>query len=822
MDTVLRDLRYALHAFCRSPAFTVTAVLSLAIGIGSTSAIFSVASALLIRPLPYPEPDRLAILWNRSPGIGIAEDWFSTAQYVDISTRHHGFDALGIAIGANYNLTGDGEPERIGTIRASSSLLPILGARAAVGRLFGPEDDVPGRTGTAVLSHGTWLRRYGGDPSAVGRTLTLNGQPCEIVGVLAASFSLPREVMPTLGGAGNAEILLPLPLAADAARIRNREDYNIIGRLKRGLRTVDAQAEMDHLTAQLRAEHPDVYPPNGGLTFSIVPLQEQVVGSVRGPLLVLAAAVGFVLLIACANVANLLLSRALARHKEMALRAALGASRGRMVRQVLTESFLLAAGGAILGILLSIWCVAGIRAVGASSVPRLHEIGLNGQVLVFTLAIAALSGLLFGTLPALRLADVDLQHSLKGPAAGGVAAGGGRGARTRQSVVIAELALAVILLVGAGLLIRSFARLQQVSPGFTATNVLTMELTLTGRKYPDGAAVGDAYRRLDDRLAAIPGVVASGAISALPLSQMMAWGPVSIEGRQPAGGSGFLNVDQRVVSGRYFEAMQIPLIEGRLFTPQDLRTSPRVVLVDSRMAAEAWPGESPLGKRLRTGGMDARPDAPWWTVVGVVGHIRQDALDADSRMALYYPHLQSPTRSMNVVLRRGAAPAALVPIARRALAELDADLPVYKVQTMTERVDSSLAERRFSMLLLSAFALVALALAAIGTYGVMACAVNQRTRELAIRLALGASPQRLLGLVVGQALRLSIVGVGAGLVGALALTRLMRGLLFGVHATDPLTYVTIVVILGVVTLVASAVPARRAARTDPLGALKET
>ena len=822
MDAVLRDLRYGLRAFGRSPGFTTTAVLSLAIGIGATSAIFSVTSALLIRPLPYPEPDRLVILWNRSPGLGIAEDWFSTAQYVDISTRHHGFDALGIAIGANYNLTGDGEPERIGTIRASSSLLPLLGARAALGRLFGPEDDVPGRTGTAVLSHGTWLRRYGGDPSVVGRTLTLNGQPYEIVGVLAASFSLPREVMPTLGGAENAEVLLPLPLAADAARIRNREDYNIIGRLKPGVRPTDAQAEMDHLTAQLRAEHPDVYPPNGGLTFSIVPLQEQVVGSVRVPLLVLAAAVGFVLLIACANVANLLLSRTLARQKEMALRAALGASRARMVRQMLTESLLLAAGGGILGVLLSIWCVAGIRAVGASSVPRLHEIGLNGQVLVFTLAIAALSGLLFGTLPALRLADLDLQHSLKGPATGCVTAGGARGARTRQSVVIAELALAVVLLVGAGLLVRSFARLQQVSPGFSATNVLTMELTLTGRKYPDGATVGEAYRRFVDRLAAIPGVAAAGAISALPLSQMMAWGPVSIEGRQASGGSGFLNVDQRVVSGKYFEAMQIPLIEGRLFTPQDLRTSPRVVLVDARMAAEVWPGESPLGKRLRTGGMDARPDAPWLTVVGVVGHIKQDALDADSRMALYYPHLQSPTRSMNVVLRSSAVPSTVVPIARRALAELDADLPVYKVQTMTARVDSSLAERRFSMLLLSAFALVALALAAIGTYGVMAYAVNQSTRELAIRLALGASPRRLLGLVVGQAFRLSIVGVSAGLVGALVLTRLMRGLLFGVHETDPLTYGSIVVILGVVTLVASAVPARRAARTDPLGALKET
>jgi predicted permease len=819
MDTVLRDVRYALRAFGRAPAFTATAVISLALGIGATSAIYSVASALLLRPLQYPAADRLVILWNRSPGLGIAEDWFSTAQYADIQTRHRGFDALAIAIGANYNLTGDGEPERVGTIRVSSNLLPLLGARASLGRLFGPEEDVPGRTGAALLSHGTWVRRYGADPGVVGRPLTLNGQPYEVDGVLAESFSLPREVMPTLGGAENAEIVLPLPLAADAARVRNREDYNILGRLAPGVTVQSAQAEMDRLTAALRAEHLDVYPPHGGLTFSIVPLQEQVVGDVRLPLLVLSGAVACVLLIACANVANLLLARALARQKEMALRSALGASRGRLVRQVITESLLLAMGGGVLGMAVSVFCVSAIRLVGARSVPRLHEISPNGQVLLFTIAVAVLSGLLFGILPALRLAKVDLQQGLKTFAGGVVSGGSGRGNWTRQSVVMAELALAVVLLIGAGLLVRSFARLQRVSPGFSATDVLTMELTLTGRKYADGPAVAEGYRRLDERFAAIPGVTATGAISALPLSQMMAWGPVSIEGRRVSG-EAFVNVDQRVVAGRYFEAMQIPLLHGRLFTPQDLRTTGRVVIVDARMAADVWPGESALGKRLRTGGMDARSDAPWLTVVGVVGHIKQDGLDADSRMALYYPHAQSPTRSMTVVVRSAAAPAALVPRVKRALAGIDSDLPMYKVQTMDARVAASLAERRFSMLLLSAFAIVALALAAVGTYGVMAYAVSQSTRDLAIRMALGASPQRLLALVMGQAMRLSIAGIGLGLLGAVLLTRVLRGLLFEVKASDPLTYAGIVALLAAVTLLASAIPARRAARTNALESLK--
>ena len=383
MRTLARDIRYAVRGFLRTPGFTLAAVLSVAIGVGANTAIFSVASALLLRPLPYRDAERLAILWNRSPGLGIAEDWFSTAQYFDIRNGHSGFEQLAIAIGGNYNLTGDGEPERIGTIRVSSNLLSMLGVRPLRGRLFEPEDDAPGRTGTALLSYGTWMRRYGGSDSIVGKTLTLNGQPYEVVGILPPSFDLPREVMPTLGGAEHAEIMVPLPLPADAARIRNREDYNILAKLRPGVSVETAQREMDGITARLRAEHPDFYPPNGGLTFSIVPLQEYVVGGVRTALLVLAGAVGCVLLIACANVANLLLSRALTRQKEIAVRAAIGASRARIVRQLLTESLLLAVAGGMVGLVFAFWTLDGIRVLGAKSVPRLHEIAMNGEVLVF-------------------------------------------------------------------------------------------------------------------------------------------------------------------------------------------------------------------------------------------------------------------------------------------------------------------------------------------------------------------------------------------------------------------------------------------------------
>ena len=821
MPILFNDLRYAARAFARTPGFTLAAVLSLAIGVGANTAIFSVASALLLRPLPYQDPDRLVILWNRSPGIGIVEDWFSTAQYFDIRNGHSGFEQVAIAIGANYNLTGDGEPERVGTIRVSSNLLPMLGARAELGRLFLPDEDTGAAT-TAVLGFGTWQRRYGGDPNVIGRSLTLNGQPYSIVGVLPASFDLPREVMPTLGGAEHAEVLLPLPLAADAAQIRNREDYNLLGKLKPGVSVREAQAEMDAITARLRAEHPHIYLPHGGLTFSIVPLQDQVVGDVRRSLVVLVGAVGFVLLIACANVANLLLSRALARQREIAVRSALGAGRGRIVRQLLTESVLLAVAGGALGLVFSYWCLEGIRALGSKSVPRLHEIAINGDVLLFTLGVSIASGILFGLVPAMRVSRADLHGSLKdaGRGASGTSAVWGRGSNTRRLLVVAELALSVMLLIGAGLLIRSFAHLQGVPPGFNPSNVLTLELTMTGRKYNDATAVLETYKLLWERLRTLPGVTAAGGVSALPLSQMMAWGPIVLEGRALPGGDTFVNVDQRTVGGDYFRAMEIPIVKGRGFTEQDTRTVPRVVIVDRHMADTLWPGEDPIGKRVRRGGMDADANAPWLTVVGVAGRIKQDALDSESRMAMYHPHTQAPSRAMNVVVRSGADPASLTAAATKEIRALDPDLPIYNVRTMGDRVDESLAKRRFAMLLLALFAALALGLATIGIYGVIAYLVNQGTREVGIRMALGATPAEIVLMIVRQGLAVALVGVGLGLAGAFVATRFMRSLLFGVHVYDPLTFAGIAALLVMVAAVAAYVPARRAARIDPMVSLR--
>ncbi|HSC25799.1 MAG TPA: ABC transporter permease [Vicinamibacterales bacterium] len=817
---MLHDVRYALRAFWGTPGFTVAVVLSIAIGVGANTAIFSVASALLLRPLPYQDASRLVILWNRSPGLGISEDWFSTAQYFDIRNGHQAFEQVAIAIGGNYNLTGDGEPERIGTIRVSSNLLPMLGVRPLHGRFFEEPDDRPGRAGTAVLGHGTWMRRYGGDPAAIGRSLTLNGMPYEVVGVLPPSFSLPREVMPTLGGAENAEIVLPLPLPADAARIRNREDYNILGRLKPGVSIERAQREMDTITARLRDEHPAFYPPNGGLTFSVVPLREYVVGGARRSLYVLAGAVAFVLLIACANVANLLLSRGLARGKEIAVRAALGASRVRIVRQLLTESVLLALAGATLGLVLAAWTLDGIRMMGSRSVPRLHEIAIDSGVLFFTLAVAAVSGILFGLAPAVRLARVHA-HGLRD---GGRGSSGtsiwGRGHNVRRVLVVAELALSIVLLVGAGLLIRSFDHLQRVPPGFNPASVLTLELTMTGRKYGDAEMVLETYRLLWDGLRSLPGVTAAGGVSALPLSQMMAWGPITVEGRTPPAGEKFINVDIRLAGGDYFAAMEIPLKEGRLFNEHDTRAAQRVVLIDEHMAARLWPGENPVGRRIRTGGFDATANTPWLTVVGVVGRVKQDGLDTDPRMALYHPHTQAPGRAMNVVLRTRGDPAALTAAATRRIRELDPDLPIYNVRTMKTRVDESLAPRRFSMLLLTLFAAVALGLAAIGTYGVMAYVVSQGTREVGIRMALGATPRAILVLVLGQGMAVTLAGLAIGLAGAHFLMRVMAGLLFGVRPSDPLTFIAIALVLGAIALLATYLPARRAARIDPMISLR--
>ncbi|HEX5214725.1 MAG TPA: ABC transporter permease [Vicinamibacterales bacterium] len=817
----MSDLKYAFRLFAKSPAFTAAAVLSLAIGIGANTAIFSVANALLLRPLPYADADRLAILWNRSPGLNIAEDWFSTAQYFDIKNGHGGFEQLAIALGANFNLTGGGrEPERVGVIRVSSNLLPMLGARPRWGRLIAPEDDQPGRAGVAVLNHGIWQRRFGGDPAVVGRSITLNGQPVEIVGVLPETFSLPREVLPTLGVAEDGEIFMPLPLGAAAATVRTREDYNILGKLKPGVSAAQAQTEMDAITARLRRDFPDVYPPNGGLTFSIVPLLDQVVGNVRKPLLILLGSVGCVLLIACANVANLLLSRALARQKEIAVRASLGATQRRIVRQLLTESVALAIAGGLVGIVLAVLGVAWIQSLQPKDVPRVASIGIDATVLAFTFAMCLAAGILFGLAPALGLRRVDLQRTLKDASRGsaGASAVFGKGHNLRRLLVVAELALSVVLLIGAGLLIRSFAQLQRVPPGFTPQGVLTLELTTTGAKYPNGPAVLQAYKQLWEKLDALPGVTASGGISSLPLSGFFAWGPITVEGRVPPPGENFINADIRVAGGRYFEALGVPLRRGRLFDERDTADKPRVVVVDEFMASELWPNQDPIGKRIRMG--DLESTSPWIEVVGVVGRVKQYGLDSDGRIALYLAHTQSPQRALYLTVKTAGNPNALITGVKTAIAALDPDLPLYRVQTMDRRVQQSLARQRFAMTLLTLFASLALVLAAIGVYGVMAYLVSQGTREIGIRIALGATHGGILSLVLRQGLTVAVAGAGVGLAAALLLARLMQSLLFGVRAGDPATFAVVAIVLAATALIATYVPARRAARTDPMVALR--
>jgi len=864
------DVRYGLRSLRKDRGFTAAAVLLLALGIGANTAIFSVVSALLLEPLPYRDADRLVLLWNRSPGLDIAQDWFSTAQYFDIKGANPLLEELAIAIGGNDNLTGVAAPngaaeiawprggtsgtaeiasakspaghsavrsgtaeiasakspatrltgyapaERVGVLRVSSNLLPMLGVTAHAGRLFGAAEDREGGPAVALLSYGTWARRYGADPGLLGRTITLNGKPHEVIGILPRSFSLPREVLPTLDGAEQAEIVLPLPLSASAATVRGHEDYNLLGKLKPGASLREAQARNDALTARLRADFPEVYPPNGGLTFSIVPLREQVVGDVRHPLALLQGAALFVLLIACVNVANLLLSRAVVRRKEIAVRTAIGASASRIVRQLLTESAVLGVAGGALGIGFAIAGVAALRTLGRKSVPRLSEVGVDGNALLFTLLVSLAAAALFGLAPALRASRVDLTGTLKEGERG--TSGAALRNRLRRLLVIGELALSLVLLVGAGLLVRSFARLRDVNPGFDPRGVLTVELAASGARYKEPEVVRATYKRLFERLETLPGVSAAGGVSSLPLSEMFAWGPVTVEGRVPPPGEKFLNADQRTVGGRYFEAMKIPLVAGRLFGPDDTPDKTPVVLVDQPMARKLWPGQDPLGKRITLGDLAAK--RAWVTVVGVVGGVKQDALDTESRIALYLPQSQRVGRTMSVVIRTSADPVALAPAVRRELDQIDRDIPMYRVLPMEARVAESLARRRFTTLLLGLFAGLALVLATIGVYGVMSYTVRQGTREIGIRMAIGATPRGILGLVVRQGMALAAGGIALGLAVALAGARLLSGLLFGVAPRDPLTFAAIASALAAAALVAVVLPARRASRVDPIEALR--
>ena len=811
-DDLLQDLRYAMRSFRKTPGITFMIVLSLAIGIGANTAIFTVTSTLMLKPLPYPHADRLAILWLRSPGIGIPQDWPSPGQYYDIKMQNHVFEDTAIAIGGGTTLTGLNRGVKVDVIAASSNFLPMLGAKPLHGRLFTPEEDKPHNGKTVVLTYGLWQRLFSGDPNILGRSITVDAEASTVVGILTPDFRLNREVIPTVGGVDKPDLFMPMPEEAKDTQRYGSENYNILARLKPGVTMREAQSDIKVIAERLRVEkHRD-----STFTISVVPLIEQVVGDVRTAVLILFGAVALVLLIACTNVANLLLARATVRQREIAIRSALGAGRARVIRQLLTESVLLALLGGAAGLGLAAGSLSIARRMHPGNIPRLDELSIDPGVLGFTLAVALLTGIFFGLVPALRASRVDLTSSLK--TGGRSAKSGGLNVRhdkVRGALVIVELAISLPLLAGAGLLVRSFIRLAQVPPGFNPRHVISMRVSAEGLKYKDRNQRAQFYQALDDRVAHLSGVTAEGAVTSLPLTPSVGWGGMQVEGYVPPPNQPELQVDVREATPGYFSAMQIPLVMGRAFSPTDTANTQPVVVIDQKMADHFWPHGDALGKRIRQG-----DKSPWCVIVGVVGVVKEYGLDLDTRMVAYYAHAQHPSATMFLVARTSTDPAGMADAIVQQVNALDSDVPVFDVATMDQRVHDSVARQRFAMTMLTGFAIFAVILAAIGVYGVMSFLVTQGAGDIAIRMALGARPRRILSLVFRQGMGLTLTGILAGLLGAFALTRVMSSLLFGVSATDPLTFASVLALLILIGLAACYFPARRATRVDPIVALR--
>ncbi len=807
MPRLLRDVRYAFRTLLKNPGLSAIIVLSLAIGIGANTAIFSVVDALLLKPLPYPRPDRLALLWLRSPAIGIPQDWPSPGQYIDIQTQNHSFEEMSISRGSSWTLTGFERPELVEGIATSSSLFHLLGARPLLGRLLLPEDDVPGRPAVAILSFGLWTRLFGSDPHIAGRSITLDGKQYTVAGVLPRDFLLNPEVMPTVASIQKMDIFLPLPLGADAVKRRGDENYNLMARLRPGVSVAKAQADIDVIASRIRT----IDKRDRSFTISVVGLSEQVVGNVRRALLVLLGSVGLVLLIACANVANLLLLRASGRQKEVAIRTALGAGWRELVWQLLSESILLGLMGGAAGLLIAAWSLQVVRAVNPGNIPRLEAIGIDGGVLAFTFGISILSGILFGLAPAMRASRVDLNTTLKSGGRNSQGEGGiGSRHRLRSMLVVSEVAFSLILLAGAGLLIRSFLRLSAVSPGFDPNHVISMRVML--REPADNRA--GVFRQISQRIAHLPGVESEGRVLSLPLTSSVGWGGINIEGFTPQPGQE-VQADFRTASVDYFRAMRVPLMQGRFFDDHDVKGSRKVAIIDQKFADRFWPHESPIGKHIWFDVKDP------FVIVGVAGVVKQYGLDSDGKIVAYYAEAQMPINSMFQVARTTGAPESLANAMIREIHAVAPTAPVFDVRTMNQRLYDSLARQRFAAMMLAAFALFALILASVGIYGVMSYLVTQGTHDIGIRIALGASRAGILRLIVRQGMTLAGAGIVAGLAGALVLTRVMASLLFGVSATDTATFLAVTVALAAVALLASYVPARRATGLDPLAALRD-
>jgi putative ABC transport system permease protein len=809
MSDIGGDLRYAIRALRKSPGFTTVVLLTLALGIGANAAIFSVVNAVILRPLPYRDASRLVVIWGDLRRPGVNEIPASAGEYVDYRDRNRAFEQVAAYDTAGFNLTGGGEPERVDGAITTASLFPLLGATAEIGRTFSASEEQPGRAQVVVLSHALWTRRFHADRTIVGRAVAIDGHSAEVVGVMPPGFHYPDAA---------TEMWKPIVFDADALSANNRgsHGFTVLARLRPGVTLAQAHADLDVVTAPFKAQYPGNY--RNGFGTKVRPLRDEVVGDAGGALFVLLGAVGLVLLIACANVANLLLARAASRRKEIALRTALGASRSRLVRQLLTESVLAALAGGALGLVLASWGVDLLIAAAPDSIPRLREVAVDGRVVLFTALVSLATGLLFGLAPAIQASRADLNETLK---EGGRTSGAAARGRAGRLLVISEVALSLVLLVAAGLLIRSFARLQDVQPGFDSGQLLTLRIALPESRYTTFQK-GDAFfDELFAHLRASPDVRAVAAVNALPFSGSGGSRTFHVQGREVTRPEDATEEQLRIVTDGYFRAMNIPVVTGREFTERDSLKGPRVAVINEALARTHFPTEDPIGKRI-----SFERDAPkWYEIVGIVGNIKHRGLDARDRAELYVPYRQPlfdswTVRPMYLAVRTTTDPLGAVAAVRRGVNRLDPDQPISDVRTMDDRIDRSLAGRRFNMLLLGLFASLALTLAGIGIYGIVAYSVTERTHEIGVRLALGAQRRDVLAMVVGQGMVMTAIGTAVGLVLGLAATRAMSSLLFGVSATDPATFALITAVLAAVALVACYVPARRATRVDPMLALR--